>query len=151
MGLLQASQRSVCSIHHSLVSLLLPRTRNWEKLQDAIPEADFSPFSILFFIYFILSVYSLIPSKDQRSVRHSKMADIESPQSNQSYGMRKWEFEGIPKTPNSTRGMKSPATPRTMAFNTLDGNGPKRQGNRDLPLRHHISMGAETYQSPTLR
>lgn len=37
-------------------------------------------------------------------------------------------------------------TPRTMAFNTLDGTLGARRPNKDLPLRHHISMGSETYK-----
>lgn len=48
---------------------------------------------------------------------------------------------------------KMPMTPRTLAFNKLDGNvEPKGTGagarlmNRDLPLRHHIGMGEETYK-----
>ena len=58
-------------------------------------------------------------------------------------------------------------TPRTLAFNTLDGSVPqgkgkknvktnplslqsqmeqKRKSNRELPLRHHIAMGRDTYK-----
>lgn len=77
-------------------------------------------------------------------------------------------------TPGTSGGMKSPVTPRTMAFNTLGGLGGGKKagggksgfglgkkgrvqqlrseglaaggsGRRELPLRHHISMGDETY------
>ena len=84
----------------------------------------------------------------------------------------------LPATPGTSGGMKSPVTPRTMAFNTLGGigggggGGKKGKGmgmgmgmgkkgrvqelrsggemggiggRRELPLRHHISMGDETY------
>lgn len=61
-----------------------------------------------------------------------------------------------PGTAAMSGGLKSPTTPRTKAFNTLSGKGKQplrqaptlRQGNQGLPLRHHISMGAETYQGP---
>jgi hypothetical protein len=39
-----------------------------------------------------------------------------------------WEMVQIPETPGTTGGMKSPITPRTRAFNTLEGGA-------DLPLR----------------
>ena len=72
----------------------------------------------------------------------------------------------VPATPGTTGGLKSPATPRTMAFNTLSGDRKgkgkgksnkkgkeplaeqttPRLGNGELPLRHHIAMGDETYQ-----
>jgi len=41
---------------------------------------------------------------------------------------RQWEMVRIPDTPGTTGGMKSPMTPRTKAFNVLEGGG-------DLPLR----------------
>lgn len=46
---------------------------------------------------------------------------------------------------------KMPMTPRTLAFNTLDGRSGEAGGrlmNRDLPLRHHIGMGEETWKGP---
>ena len=46
---------------------------------------------------------------------------------------RQWEMVRIPDTPGTTGGLKSPMTPRTRAFNDLDGGAP---GVRtDLPLR----------------
>lgn len=42
---------------------------------------------------------------------------------------RQWEMVRIPETPGTTGGLKSPITPRTRAFNDLDGEG------TDLPLR----------------
>jgi len=80
----------------------------------------------------------------------------------------------VPPTPGTTGGLKSPTTPRTMAFQTLGGErkagkargkgkgkeatplneyygsaeGQTRVGGGSggLPLRHHISMGNETYE-----
>ncbi|MCJ1230063.1 hypothetical protein MMC12_006734 [Toensbergia leucococca] len=98
---------------------------------------------VLFFTYFTLSLFSLIPTKAQRLARASKLSDAESPQ---SFSMQKWD---LPRTPGTSGGMKSPSTPRTLAFDTLGGNVPMRKVNKELPLRHHISMGSETYQGPS--
>lgn len=73
----------------------------------------------------------------------------------------------VPPTPGTTGGLKSPTTPRTMAFNTLSGDRKGKgkakkvavaeqqvtngEGNRGVALRHHISMGDETYQGPSGR
>ena len=75
----------------------------------------------------------------------------------------------LPATPGTSGGIKCPVTPRTLAFNALgglsSGKGKKgrveelranaglgpssgaREANapRELPLRHHIAMGEETY------
>ena len=67
-----------------------------------------------------------------------------------------------PPTAGTTGGLKSPMTPRTTAFNTLSGQmGKSGKGKGKgkekatavrtdgrLPLRHHISMGDETYKGP---
>ena len=150
-GLLYASQSRIWDLHHSLVSAcpgihhfpfpfaskkrnshsrgvanLLWRLRLW--------------FSVLFFVYLVLSLISLYPTASHRtSVGGGKSADeVES---------RPWEMTS-PHTP----GLQSPTTPRTTAFNTLSGKQPPvRQGNQSLPLRHHISMGDETYAGPSNR
>ena len=75
-------------------------------------------------------------------------------------------MDHLPRTHRTAAGVLAPMTPRTLAFNTLDGsvrqgNGAVRSTNRDggldsarrksnkeLPLRHHISMGEETYSGP---
>lgn len=117
--------------------------------------------SALFLTYLILSLYSLIPS---RSSKRSIASDPESQE------QRPWEMAQVPPTPGTTGGLKSPMTPRTTAFNTLSGKmggagGAKGKGkfkgkgkdkgkepvrgpDGKLPLRHHISMGDETYQGP---
>ncbi|KAL8740295.1 MAG: hypothetical protein Q9190_006984 [Brigantiaea leucoxantha] len=110
--------------------------------------------SALFLAYLILSLYSLYPSKEFRAARSSKLADAEGGEY-----QRPWEMTQVPQTPGTTGGMKSPTTPRTTAFNTLSGKGKAKgkgkapaasnNGNGPLPLRHHISMGEETYKGPS--
>ncbi|KAI4159323.1 MAG: hypothetical protein LQ342_006646 [Letrouitia transgressa] len=114
------------------------------------------PPCVVFLAYLIISLYSLIPNKEFRASRSSKLADSES-----GAYQRPWEMTQVPQTPGTTGGMKSPTTPRTTAFDTLSGKikgkdklkgkekAPAVRTNGELPLRHHISMGDETYQSPT--
>ena len=82
----------------------------------------------------------------QRAALGPKFTDVESPGS--TFDDKKWEMEmdNYPRTPGTSGGLKSPMTPRTLAFNTLDGTLGTRRPNRDLPLRHHIAMGNETYK-----
>ncbi|MCJ1478441.1 hypothetical protein MMC13_007121 [Lambiella insularis] len=49
------------------------------------------------------------------------MTDVESPA--MTFDDKKWEMEmgQYPRSPRTTGGQKTPMTPRTMAFNTLDG------------------------------
>ena len=130
-----------------------------------------TPPSALFLIYSILSVISLIPTREQRQARHSRLSasDIESTTSaSRSPPHQPWEMSEVPPTPGTTGGLKSPTTPRTMAFNTLSGKGKARAspitqarkqmgqvqgtgGAQVLPLRHHISMGDEVYKGPSER
>ncbi|MCJ1363181.1 hypothetical protein MMC16_002288 [Acarospora aff. strigata] len=99
---------------------------------------------VLFALHIPLSIYSLIPSRAQRHSRNTSLESASpldnktgnetndpkdmSPQSLMSYRQKEWEMGTLPRTPGTTGGMKSPMTPRTMAFNTLGGT-------RDLPLR----------------
>ena len=105
----------------------------------------------LYTLYLCLAFISCIPTKAHpapRNEKSSKQSDIESPGS--SFTEEKWEMEmnRLPRTPGTSGGMKSPMTPRTMAFKTLDGSmSPRRIPNKDLPLRHHIAMGDETWGS----
>lgn len=118
--------------------------------------------STIFVVYLILSLISLYPTASHRASVSSKRSDPES----QSHP---WEMMQVPPTPGATGGLKSPTTPRTMAFQTLGGErkagkargkGKGKEaaplvegqqtrvggGSGGLPLRHHISMGAETYE-----
>ncbi|MCJ1409141.1 hypothetical protein MMC19_003219 [Ptychographa xylographoides] len=97
----------------------------------------------LFTLHTVVAIICCFRTKEQKAAL--KSADIESPYS--TFDDKKWEMEmgHWPKTPGITGGMKTPMTPRTMAFNTLDGTLGSRRPNRDLPLRHHIAMGKDTY------
>ncbi|CAF9903111.1 MAG: hypothetical protein HETSPECPRED_000120 [Heterodermia speciosa] len=116
----------------------------------------------LFAVYLLFSLASLYPTRAFRSSRASKLADTDSE------AARPWEMSQVPPTPGTSGGMKSPITPRTMAFNTLSGDRKGKskarkasgqgeqqvrigEGSQGVPLRHHISMGDETYQGPSER
>jgi hypothetical protein len=94
-----------------------------------------------------VAVICCFRTKEQKAALNGKLSDVESPGS--TFDDKKWEMEmdQYPKkTPGTTGGLKTPMTPRTLAFNTLDGTLGSRRPNRDLPLRHHIAMGTETYK-----
>ncbi|MCJ1462179.1 hypothetical protein MMC07_000779 [Pseudocyphellaria aurata] len=108
----------------------------------------------LFFAYFVVSLISLYPTAAHRASHSSRIPDSES-----LADSRPWEMTEAPRTPGTTGGLKSPTTPRTMAFNTLSQNGkipkngkaPARNADAQVPLRHHISMGDEVYSGPNGR
>ena len=101
--------------------------------------------SVLFLTYTLVSIISAIPTKAQKAVALSDdTEDIESPKSYFDDKQFEYEMGQIPQTPRSPA-LKTPMTPRTVAFNKLEGKMTSKT-NRDLPLRHHISMGKETYQ-----
>ncbi|CZR55331.1 uncharacterized protein PAC_05218 [Phialocephala subalpina] len=77
---------------------------------------------VIFFLNFLLGIYSLIPSAGERAASKIEVDDMQmkrSPVSSNGDGRsdKEWEMKAVPKTPY---------TPRTLAFNTLD---------RQLPLR----------------
>lgn len=76
---------------------------------------------VIFFLNFLLGVYSLIPPASERAASKIEVDDMQmKPSPVSSVGGRsdkEWEMKAVPKTPY---------TPRTLAFNTLD---------RQLPLR----------------
>jgi hypothetical protein len=82
----------------------------------------------------ILGIYSLIPSRLERSVNALDLEDnLETSAKGKGKGKdspnsegnldRPWEMKNLPPT---TEALKQPFTPRTMAFKSLD---------RQLPLR----------------
>jgi len=76
-----------------------------------------------FFFNFLLGVWSLIPTASQRAANKVEVDEMQmrdSPVSENSD--REWEMKGL----RSANVHKTPYTPRTLAFNTLD---------RQLPLR----------------
>jgi hypothetical protein len=87
---------------------------------------------VLFLANTILGIYSLIPSRLERSVNALDLEDNletstkgkgkDSPSSEANLD-RPWEMKNLP---HNTEALKQPFTPRTMAFKSLD---------RQLPLR----------------
>ena len=99
--------------------------------------------SALFFVHFVVALVHAIPTRSQKQAVKEEMEEKEAAANEKkNYWM---ELDRMSQAPNSP--MFPPMTPRTVAFNTLDGTmSQKRQTNRDLPLRHHIAMGEETFQ-----
>ncbi|KAF2087716.1 hypothetical protein K490DRAFT_41396 [Saccharata proteae CBS 121410] len=88
---------------------------------------------VLFSVYTLIAIHSMIPTKQQRLARASKI--IERQEIEAKLGSspdediaQQWEMHQWPGTPGTVGAMKSPATPRTRAFNMLGAKG-------DLPLR----------------
>jgi len=79
--------------------------------------------AFIFFLNFLLGIWSLWPTASQRAAHKVEVDDMQmtkdSPVSDRSND-RVWEMKNVPKT------QPTPFTPRTLAFNTLD---------RQLPLR----------------
>jgi len=100
----------------------------------------------LFTLHMVIALICCRRTREQKMELDSKTSELESPGS--TFDDKKWDMEmnQYPRTPGTTGGMKTPMTPRTLAFNTLDGALPSRRPNKDLPLRHHIAMGNETYK-----
>ncbi|KAA6416364.1 MAG: hypothetical protein FRX48_01084 [Lasallia pustulata] len=80
----------------------------------------------LFFLHCIFSLISLYPSRARRLARADAESDLDGDRA------QKWEMLELSATPGTSGGMKSPVTPRTMAFNTLGGlgGGKKAGGGR---------------------
>lgn len=88
---------------------------------------------VIYCVFIILSVWSLIPTaaqKEAHAVRKAeKKAEKEkwesSPYDNEMTAEEQWqhmwELQQLPRTPGTIGGMKSPMTPRTQAFNSLGG------------------------------
>lgn len=107
------------------------------------------PPSALFAAHLILAIWSMIPTKQQRHARNTSVeSTAEMAKQSLAAGMspeqqweqhrwqpqhqqQQWEMQHYPRSPGSTGGLKSPMTPRSVAFHALDGNG----GSGDLPLR----------------
>ncbi|KAL8871608.1 MAG: hypothetical protein Q9174_002598 [Haloplaca sp. 1 TL-2023] len=142
-----------------------------ESLRGYCQQAKAS-FAVTIILLFVFAVYTLLsfasllgPICSRRFSKGGKSSDDDDAEA-QSLQQRPWEMAQVnpPPTPGTTGGLKSPMTPRTTAFNTLSGQmgrGGKVKGKGKgkekatavrpdgrLPLRHHISMGDETYRGP---
>ncbi|KAL6712644.1 hypothetical protein ACN47E_000521 [Coniothyrium glycines] len=87
----------------------------------------------IYALFVLLSVYSLIPTATQKEAYAEKQAEkkafkekyASSPYDNEMTAEEQWqhmwELQQLPRTPGAIGGLKSPMTPRTRAFNELDG------------------------------
>jgi hypothetical protein len=84
----------------------------------------------VFFLNFLLGVYSLIPTSAQRAANKIAIDDMQTKHSPSSDNVsdKEWEMKRV----NVNATPAQPYTPRTLAFNTLD---------RQLPLRAQASGG----------
>ncbi|KAF2109650.1 hypothetical protein BDV96DRAFT_604541 [Lophiotrema nucula] len=85
------------------------------------------------FLFTLLTLYSLWPTKDARRAHESRVAEkkaekekfASSPYDNEMTAEEQWqhmwELQQLPRTPGTAGGMKSPITPRTRAFQELHG------------------------------
>lgn len=94
--------------------------------------------------FLVLTVYSLIPTKEAREAHAIKQAEkkaekekwANSPTDNEMTAEEQWqhmwELQQLPRTPGPIGGMRSPMTPRTQTFSQLEGgyysNIPQAQG-----------------------
>jgi hypothetical protein len=86
---------------------------------------------VLFGIHILLAAQAMLfaPEADPEEEAMSPFASAKTLEEQEE---RQWEMVRIPDTPGTTGGLKSPMTPRTKAFNVLDGGG-------DLPLREKFA------------
>lgn len=80
-----------------------------------------------------MSVFSLIPTSEAKAKHEAKRAEkkaqkekwASSPYDNEMTAEEQWqhmwELQQLPRTPGTAGGLKSPTTPRTMAYNNLGG------------------------------
>lgn len=113
--------------------------------------------SLLFAVYLGYSIWSLLPTAEERAEREAEYQDDLEMKKLSMYGMdddlsrderreRNRElFMNLPKTPTFSNQPMTPRTPRTMAFTQLNG-GPAHSGygNKSamatatpLPFREH--------------
>lgn len=96
--------------------------------------------STIYAAFVVLSVYSLIPTAAQKQAHAAKKAEkkaekekwASSPYDNEMTAEEQWqhmwELQQLPRTPGTVGGMKSPMTPRTLAFNDLGGEEAQHGG-----------------------
>ncbi|KAF2202602.1 hypothetical protein GQ43DRAFT_413406 [Delitschia confertaspora ATCC 74209] len=89
---------------------------------------------MLFAVHVLVSVWSLIPTKDERITHQTKVAEkkaekekfspIDDGMTAEQQWQHMWELQQLPRTPGTAGGMRSPMTPRTKAFTDLGGAPP---------------------------
>jgi len=91
----------------------------------------------MFAIHALVSIWSMIPSKEQKIAHAERVAEkqaekekwspIDEGMTAEQQWQHMWELQQLPRTPGTAGGMKSPMTPRTQAFNSLGGGLPLRE------------------------
>ncbi|TKA68888.1 hypothetical protein B0A49_09898 [Cryomyces minteri] len=92
---------------------------------------------VLFALHICLAVWSMVPTEEQKRARttHVEMGAIQEYSPEPAYtAEQKREGQQLPRNLGTTGGLRSPMTPRTVAFNVLGGGGRPEAGG-GLPLR----------------
>lgn len=75
----------------------------------------------IFFFNMLLGIWSMIPTAAMRASSKLEVDDMQGSPTSDNGSDRQWEMKRVAATP------KTPYTPRTLAFNTLDRQLPLRQ------------------------
>jgi hypothetical protein len=78
----------------------------------------------IFLVNMLLGIWSLIPSKSVRLAAKMDVDDMQKGSPTSDSSERPWEMKSLPRAAVTK---KTPYTPRTLAFNTLDRQLPLRQ------------------------
>lgn len=93
----------------------------------------------IYAFFLIFTIWSLVPTSEARHAHKTRLAEKKAEKdkwaaleaSKSPYGgdmspdeqwQHMWELQQLPRTPGTAGGLKSPMTPRTRAFNALDGS-----------------------------
>ncbi|KAJ4286149.1 hypothetical protein N0V90_013498 [Kalmusia sp. IMI 367209] len=97
----------------------------------------------IYVAFLVMTIWSLVPTKEARIAHDAKVAEKKAEKglyASDPYGQdmtpeeqwqHMWELQQLPRTPGTATGnapWKTPATPRTRAFNELQGGGPPTGG-----------------------
>ncbi|KAF1995830.1 hypothetical protein P154DRAFT_580534 [Amniculicola lignicola CBS 123094] len=118
-----------------------------------------TPHSSIFVFWLIISIISMIPSKEGRLAYATKRAEkraekekfdklanspYSSPYDNEMTAdeqwQHMWELQQLPRTPGTAGGMKSPLTPRTRAFGALEGGYYGGQQQVPMPQSYYTQQ-----------
>lgn len=100
-----------------------------------------------------MSIYSLIPTAAQKEAHAARKAEkkaekekwASSPYDNEMTAEEQWqhmwELQQLPRTPGTMGGIKSPMTPRTLAFNSLGGEEAGQGG-------YYVPAGGNGWYAP---
>jgi hypothetical protein len=109
---------------------------------------------VIYAVFILLSVYSLIPTREAKHAYQTRVAEkraekekwANSPSDNEMTAdeqwQHMWELQQLPRTPGTAGGMKSPMTPRTRAFQEL-GGGYQQQSYPPVPTSPYANSHYE--------